>query len=129
MLGHDGKSTFKLTKFQKTNKETCYNQKPIVKKGEKVKAGDVVIYDATEFVYDGSVWQLIGNTSAETTALNALDGRVGGLEQRMTGLEGMTASTTTLISTVSDHETRLDQAELDIDGVQAQLTWGTFTSL
>ena len=93
------------------------------------KAGDVVIYDATEFVYDGSVWQKIGNTSAETEELNSLDGRVSGLEQRVTGLEDMTASTTTLISTVSDHETRLDQAELDIDGVQAQLTWGTFTSL
>ena len=35
---------YKLTKFEKTNAETCNNQKPCVKKGDKVKAGDV-IYD------------------------------------------------------------------------------------
>ena len=33
-----------LTKFEKTNSETCNNQKPCVKKGDKVKQGDV-IYD------------------------------------------------------------------------------------
>ena len=39
----DGTSkTFNLTKFQKTNKETCYNQKPNVKHGDKVKVGDVI---------------------------------------------------------------------------------------
>lgn len=39
----DGKiKNFELTKFQKTNKETCYNQKPNVKHGESVKAGDVI---------------------------------------------------------------------------------------
>ena len=31
-----------LSKFQKTNKETCYNQKPIVKKGQKVKEGETI---------------------------------------------------------------------------------------
>ena len=34
--------TYTLKKFRKTNKETCYNQKPIVKKGEMVKKGDVI---------------------------------------------------------------------------------------
>ena len=34
--------TYNLKKFRKTNKETCYNQKPIVKKGETVKVGDVL---------------------------------------------------------------------------------------
>jgi DNA-directed RNA polymerase subunit beta len=33
---------YKLTKFQKTNQNTCINLKPIVKKGEKVKAGQVL---------------------------------------------------------------------------------------
>ncbi|MDD2227478.1 MAG: DNA-directed RNA polymerase subunit beta [Clostridia bacterium] len=31
-----------LTKFEKTNADTCINQTPIVKKGEKVKVGDVL---------------------------------------------------------------------------------------
>src|SRR5574344_1592710 len=34
--------TYKLAKFQKTNKETCYNQKPNVVVGQKVKVGDVL---------------------------------------------------------------------------------------
>ncbi|MGN1223413.1 MAG: DNA-directed RNA polymerase subunit beta [Christensenellales bacterium] len=33
---------YTLKKFRKTNKETCFNQKPIVKKGEVVKKGDVL---------------------------------------------------------------------------------------
>ena len=32
----------KLRKFERTNEKACFNQKPIVKKGEKVKAGDVL---------------------------------------------------------------------------------------
>ena len=34
--------TYYLTKFEKTNADTCVNQKPIVKHGDKVKAGDVL---------------------------------------------------------------------------------------
>lgn len=33
---------YRLIKFQKTNQNTCINLKPIVKKGEKVKAGQVL---------------------------------------------------------------------------------------
>lgn len=34
--------TYKLTKFRKTNQNTCINLKPIVKKGEKVTKGQVL---------------------------------------------------------------------------------------
>ena len=34
---------YSLIKFDKTNDETCFNQKPCVVKGEKVKKGDVII--------------------------------------------------------------------------------------
>ena len=34
--------TYKLRKFKRTNGGTCINQRPIVVKGEKVKAGDVI---------------------------------------------------------------------------------------
>ena len=33
---------YKLTKYQRSNQDTCINQRPIVKKGEKVKKGDVI---------------------------------------------------------------------------------------
>jgi DNA-directed RNA polymerase subunit beta len=33
---------YRLTKFQRSNQNTCYNQKPIVRPGERVKAGDVL---------------------------------------------------------------------------------------
>jgi len=38
----DDIKTYKLTKFRKTNQNTCVNLKPIVKRGEKVKAGQVL---------------------------------------------------------------------------------------
>ena len=38
----DGIDTYKLRKFKRTNGGTCINQHPIVVKGEKVKAGDVI---------------------------------------------------------------------------------------
>lgn len=33
---------YKLVKYQKTNQGTCFNQKPVVKAGQKVKKGDVL---------------------------------------------------------------------------------------
>ncbi len=33
---------YRLIKYQRSNQNTCINQKPIVKKGDRVKAGDVV---------------------------------------------------------------------------------------
>ena len=38
----DDLKTYNLTKYQKTNQNTCINLKPIVKKGEKVKSGQVL---------------------------------------------------------------------------------------
>ena len=38
----NGIDTYKLRKFKRTNGGTCINQHPIVVKGEKVKAGDVI---------------------------------------------------------------------------------------
>ena len=37
-----GVKTYRLRKFKRTNGGTCINQRPIVVKGEKVKAGDVI---------------------------------------------------------------------------------------
>ena len=40
---NDGtKSRHKLLKFKRSNQGTCINQKPLVNKGDKVKAGDVI---------------------------------------------------------------------------------------
>ena len=33
---------YDLIKYQRTNQNTCFNQKPIIKKGDKVKKGDVI---------------------------------------------------------------------------------------
>ncbi len=43
-IRHDDgtKKTYKLTKFQRSNQSNCYNQKPIVDKGERVAAGQVI---------------------------------------------------------------------------------------
>ncbi|HJB01872.1 MAG TPA: DNA-directed RNA polymerase subunit beta [Candidatus Mediterraneibacter merdavium] len=36
------KATYKLTKFQRSNQSNCYNQRPIVNKGDMVEAGQVI---------------------------------------------------------------------------------------
>ncbi len=34
--------SFRLTKFERSNQSNCYNQRPIVNKGDRVEAGDVI---------------------------------------------------------------------------------------
>ena len=43
-IRHDDgtKKTYKLTKFQRSNQSNCYNQRPIVDKGERVEEGQVI---------------------------------------------------------------------------------------
>jgi DNA-directed RNA polymerase subunit beta len=44
-LKHDPKNhvyVYELRKFMRSNNHTCFNQKPIVKRGQKVKAGDII---------------------------------------------------------------------------------------
>ncbi len=40
--GIDEKRTYELISYQRSNNETCYNQKPIVKTGEKVHKGEII---------------------------------------------------------------------------------------
>ncbi|MDR1178700.1 MAG: DNA-directed RNA polymerase subunit beta [Spirochaetaceae bacterium] len=40
--GKDDLDIYPLIKYQRTNQDTCYNQRPVVKKGEKVTAGQVI---------------------------------------------------------------------------------------
>jgi len=40
--GSEVPDIYQLTKYQRSNQSTCYNQKPIVRAGEVVKAGDVL---------------------------------------------------------------------------------------
>ncbi|MEZ0537021.1 DNA-directed RNA polymerase subunit beta [Caldicellulosiruptoraceae bacterium PP1] len=36
------KDSYQILKFKRTNQGTCFNQRPIVKKGDRVKAGEVI---------------------------------------------------------------------------------------
>ena len=40
--GDEVPDIYQMTKYQRSNQSTCYNQKPIIRPGEVVKAGDVV---------------------------------------------------------------------------------------
>ena len=40
--GVDEKRTYELICYQRSNNETCYNQRPIVKKGEQVHKGEII---------------------------------------------------------------------------------------
>ncbi len=48
-----GEKEYKLEHFEKTNDDRCYNQRVIVKRGQKVKAGDILIEGAS--VNDGEL--------------------------------------------------------------------------
>ena len=37
-----GRDVYKLTKFSRSNQSNCYNQKPIVFKGDRVEVGEVI---------------------------------------------------------------------------------------
>ncbi len=37
-----GVDIYNMTKYQRTNQDTCFNHKPIVNKGERVKRGDII---------------------------------------------------------------------------------------
>jgi len=38
----EGNDVYKMVKFQRTNQDTCYNQRPIIKVGDKITAGQVI---------------------------------------------------------------------------------------
>jgi DNA-directed RNA polymerase subunit beta len=42
VIDENGNDLYRLLKFQRTNQDTCYNQRPIVKPGEKITAGQVI---------------------------------------------------------------------------------------
>ena len=41
--------TYKITKFLRSNQSNCYNQRPIVNKGERVKKGDIIADGASTY--------------------------------------------------------------------------------
>jgi len=41
-IDDNGNDVYQLIKFQRTNQDTCYNQRPIVKLGEKIASGQVI---------------------------------------------------------------------------------------
>jgi len=41
-IDDNGNDVYELIKFQRTNQDTCYNQRPIVKLGEKITSGQVI---------------------------------------------------------------------------------------
>ncbi|MDR2303406.1 MAG: DNA-directed RNA polymerase subunit beta [Treponema sp.] len=41
-IDSEGNDVYRLVKYQRTNQDTCYNQRPIVKPGEKIAAGQVI---------------------------------------------------------------------------------------
>ncbi|MCL2209573.1 MAG: DNA-directed RNA polymerase subunit beta [Treponema sp.] len=41
-IDDSGNDVYQLLKFQRTNQDTCYNQRPIVKLGEKITSGQVI---------------------------------------------------------------------------------------
>ena len=45
-----GKDNYQLVKYQRSNQNTCKNQKPVVQEGQKVKAGEVIADGASTYM-------------------------------------------------------------------------------
>lgn len=94
-----------------------------------VVAGDVVVKDAKEFVFDGTKWQEIGDVSAQSTAIDgllsrmdtaegdidALEGRMGTAEGKIEALEKWKGTHATEYNNL---EGRMDAAEGNIEALQ-----------
>ena len=59
-LGDPGVDIYRLRKFQRSNQNTCINQRPLVKVGDRVGAGDVIAdgpsTDLGELALGGTRW-------------------------------------------------------------------------
>lgn len=94
-----------------------------------VVAGDVVVKDAKEFVFDGTKWQEIGDVSAQSTAIDgllsrmytaegdidALEGRMGTAEGKIEALEKWKGTHATEYNNL---EGRMGAAEGNIEALQ-----------
>lgn len=117
------------------------------------KAGDVVVDSkGKECVYDGSVWRLIGDTSALSTAVTNLQNTVGtkpstpSMDSKLwdevadlrteLGEKGDTANSAASASafarlnahdtTLATHTTNINNNKTSIDNIVLTLTWGSF---
>ena len=105
--------------------------KNVTVNGESYTAqiGDVVIDSSTEeFVFDGSKWQLIGNITAETSAISNLQGRMDNAEDLIDNLHGYVDDHDIAIG---DLQGRMTDAESNIttinDTIGTKLTHNTNT--
>ena len=81
----DGKlKKYKLTKFQRSNQSNCYNQRPIVFKGDEVKAGDVIaVVDNSK---DNGRFKLVKEEGAYGTAPKWLEVNAAELTAKVVAL-------------------------------------------
>ena len=99
---------------------------PTTVNGKTVGAGDIAMYGTSEFIWDGSKWVLLGDTTAEAAAINVLEGRMDTAEDDIDALEGRMTTAEGDINTANDAidalEGRMDTAEDDIDALEGRMT-------
>lgn len=108
----------------------------IVTIGEEVitpAIGDVVIYNAKEFVYADGKWNEYGDASVNAAEITALSGRVTTAEGKITTLEGTVGDATKgLVKAVADNTSNITTLDNTVKAmytnsqIDALLTWGTF---
>ena len=108
----------------------------IVTIGETViepAVGDVVIYNAKEFVYADDEWHEYGDASGNASAISTLSGRVTTAEGKITALEGTVGDATKgLVKAVADNASNITTLDNTVKAmytnaqIDALLTWGTF---
>ena len=108
----------------------------IVTIGEKVitpEVGDVVIYEAKEFVFAGDEWHEYGDASGNASAISTLTGRVDTIESDLnTATTGLKARVAAVETKASTNETNITNLTTKVNNmytntqIDALLTWGEF---
>jgi hypothetical protein len=86
-------------------------------------AGDIVMFGVSEYIFDGTKWVLLGDTTAEAAAISALNDTVYGKEGQL----GLVDRTTALETTVGDSNKGLVKDVAELSSAVADLENGTGT--
>lgn len=82
-------------------------------------AGDIVMYDTSEFIWDGAKWVLLGDTTAEAAAIKDLNKDLGDLTTRVStaesDIDNLEADVVAINKAIEDNEKTTAEAITDLN--------------
>ena len=89
---------------------------------ESFNAGDVIIYNAFEYVYTGSAWEIFGNVTADESRFEGIEDSIENLQGELETAQG---NIETLQGTVSEHSTSITNVTGRVETLESDLNTET----